>query len=440
MKHKEEITAKVLANLKFESLNPIQNAMISSDLKSSQIVLLAPTGSGKTVAFLLPLLHQLNAKADGVQALILVPSRELALQIEQVFRSMSSGFKVNCCYGGHAMKTERNNFSEPPAVLIGTPGRIAAHLRRGSFDPESIHLLVLDEFDKSLEMGFSDEMSAIIGRLPNIKKRILTSATQAIEIPDFAGVKNPVTLNFLSEESRPNISVKAVRAKENDKLGILIQLICYLGHEPTLVFCNHREAVDRISEILTDEGVVHDTFHGGLEQDERERALLKFRNGSHQILITTDLAARGLDIPEIKNIIHYQGATTEEAFIHRNGRTARMNTEGTSWLVLAEKESVPEFLPVTPEFIDLPDEVAIPEPPQWITLFIGAGKKDKISKTDIVGFLIQKGDLQKEEIGLISILDNASFVAINRVKARHTLAAIKNEKVKNQKVRIAISN
>ena len=375
MKHKEEITAKVLANLKFESLNPIQNAMISSDLKSSQIVLLAPTGSGKTVAFLLPLLHQLNAKADGVQALILVPSRELALQIEQVFRSMSSGFKVNCCYGGHVMKTERNNFSEPPAVLIGTPGRIAAHLRRGSFDPESIHILVLDEFDKSLEMGFSDEMSAIIGQLPNIKKRILTSATQAIEIPDFAGVRNPVTLNFLSEENRPNISVKAVRAKENDKLGILIQLICFLGHEPTLVFCNHREAVDRISEILTDEGVVHDTFHGGLEQDERERALLKFRNGSHQILITTDLASRGLDIPEIRNIIHYQGATTEEAFIHRNGRTARMNTEGTSWLVLAEKESVPEFLPVIPELIDLPDEVAIPEPPQWITLFIGAGEK-----------------------------------------------------------------
>jgi len=440
MKQKEDITAKVLENLKFESLNEIQSAMINADLKASNIVLLAPTGSGKTVAFLLPLLHQLNAKVTGVQALILVPSRELALQIEQVFRSMASGFKVNCCYGGHPMKTERNNFSEPPAVLIRTPGRIAAHLRRGSFEPESIHLLVLDEFDKSLELGFSDEMSYIIGLLPKIKKRILTSATQAIEIPEFSGVKNPVTLNYLTEENRPNIVLKAVRATENDKLEILIKLICHLGHEPTLVFCNHREAVDRISEILTEEGVIHDTFHGGLEQDERERALLKFRNGSHQILITTDLASRGLDIPEIKNIIHYQGANTEEGFIHRNGRTARMNALGTSWLVLAEKEAVPDFLSAQPEYVNLPEQIRLPEPPQWITLYIGAGKKDKISKTDIVGFLIQKGNLAKEEIGLITILDNASFVAINRVKARQTIAAIKDEKVKNQKVRIAISN
>src|SRR5665647_239596 len=440
MKQKEDITAKVLENLKFGSLNEIQNAMISADLKASNIVLLAPTGSGKTVAFLLPLLHQLNPKTAGVQALILVPSRELALQIEQVFRSMASGFKVNCCYGGHPMKTERNNFSEPPAVLIGTPGRIAAHLRRGSFEPESIHLLVLDEFDKSLELGFSDEMSYIIGLLPKIKKRILTSATQAIEIPEFSGVKNPVTLNYLTEENRPNIVLKAVRATENDKLEILIKLICHIGHEPTLVFCNHREAVDRISEILTEENVVHNTFHGGLEQDERERALLKFRNGSHQILITTDLASRGLDIPEIKNIIHYQGANTEEGFIHRNGRTARMNAGGTAWLVLAEKESVPDFLKVNPLFINLPEQIRLPESPQWITLYIGAGKKDKISKTDIVGFLIQKGNLTKEEIGLITILDNASFVAINRVKARQTVAAIKDEKVKNQKVRIAISN
>jgi len=440
MKQKEDITAKVLENLKFGSLNAIQSAMISNELKANNIVLLAPTGSGKTVAFLLPLLHHLNAKTTGVQALILTPSRELSLQIEQVFRTMGSGFKVNCCYGGHPMKTERNNFSEPPAVLIGTPGRIAAHLRRGSFDPESVHLLVLDEFDKSLELGFSDEMSYIISQLPKIKKRILTSATQAIEIPEFSGVKNPVTLNFLTEENRPNIVIKAVRAKENDKLEILIQLVCHIGHEPTLVFCNHREAVDRISEILTEEKVVHDTFHGGLEQDERERALLKFRNGSHQILITTDLASRGLDIPEIKNIIHYQGANTEEAFIHRNGRTARMNAEGTAWLVLAEKESIPDFLTITPDFEKLPEQIRLPESPQWITLYIGAGKKDKISKTDIVGFLIQKGNLTKEEIGLITILDNASFVAINRVKARQTLAAIKDKKVKNQKVKIAISN
>ena len=440
MKQKEQITSKVLENLKFGSLNEIQSAMINSDLKANNIVLLAPTGSGKTVAFLLPLLHNLNREISGVQALILVPSRELALQIEQVFRSMGSGFKVNCCYGGHPIKTERNNFSEPPVVLIGTPGRIAAHLRRCSFDPEKIHLLVLDEFDKSLEMGFMDEMSFIISRLPQIKKRILTSATQTIEIPEFSGVTNPVTLNFLTEVNSPDIVIKAVRAKENDKLSILVRLVCYLGNAPTLVFCNHREAVDRISELLSVEGIIHETFHGGLDQDDREKALLKFRNGSHQILITTDLASRGLDIPEIKNIIHYQTATTEGVFIHRNGRTARMNSDGTAWLVLSENESIPKFLTINPDFIDLPEDIRLANPPQWITIFIGAGKKDKISKTDIVGFLIQKGNLNKDEIGLITILDNASFVAINRAKANKTMVLIKDEKVKNQKVKIAISN
>ena len=439
MKQKEDITAKVLENLKFGSLNAIQKAMISNDLKANNIVLLAPTGSGKTVAFLLPLLHQLNTKIAGVQALILVPSRELALQIEQVFRSMGSGFKVNCCYGGHPMKTEKNNFTEPPVVLIGTPGRIAAHIKRGSFDPEVVHILVLDEFDKSLDLGFSDDMSNIISQLPNVKKRILTSATPAVEIPVSSGVTNPVTLNFLSEEERPNIVIKAVRAKETDKLEILIRLVCHLGNESTLVFCNHREAVDRISELLSEEGVVHDTFHGGLEQDERERALLKFRNGSHNILITTDLASRGLDIPEIRNIIHYQGANTEEVFIHRNGRTARMKAEGTSWLVLSEKESIPSFLTISPEFVKLPELIKLPDSPQWITLYIGAGKKDKISKTDIVGFLIQKGNLQKEDVGLITVLDGASFVAINRAKIRKVVADIKDEKIKNKKVKIAIS-
>ena len=440
MKQKDEITSKVLGNLKFESLNSIQNAMISNDLKSNNIVLLAPTGSGKTVAFLLPLLHHINTKAIGVQALILVPSRELALQIEQVFRTMGSGFKVNCCYGGHLMKTERNNFTEPPVVLIGTPGRIAAHLRRGSFDPETVNMLVLDEFDKSLDLGFSDDMSYIISQLPSIKKRILTSATPAVEIPSFSGVVNPVTLNFLSDiEDSPKIVYKAVRANDTDKLEILIRLICFLGNEPTLVFCNHREAVDRISELLFSEGVVHDTFHGGLEQDDRERALLKFRNGSHQILITTDLASRGLDIPEIKNIIHYQSATSEEVFIHRNGRTARMKNEGTSWLILAEKEAVPEFIPVYPEFVILPEQVKLPVPPPWTSLYIGAGKKDKISKTDIVGFLIQKGKLLKEDVGLITVLDDSSFAAVNRLKIRRIINLIKDEKIKNKKVRIAIS-
>ena len=439
MKLKDSLISKVLQNLKFDSLNEIQSAMLNKGLHADNIVLHSPTGSGKTVAFLLPALHHLKSDSPGIQALILVPSRELALQIEQVFRNMNTGFKVNCCYGGHLMKTERNNFTEPPVLLIGTPGRIADHIRRANFNPDSIHTLVLDEFDKSLEMGFSEEMSYIINRLPNIKKRILTSATRAIEIPSFTGVNNPVTLDFIEGMNHPNIIIKAVRAKEKDKLDTLFRLICHLGSEPTLVFCNHRDAVDRISGLLDDMGMVHDTFHGGLEQDERERALLKFRNGSHFLLITTDLASRGLDIPEIKNIIHYQITPTPSVYIHRNGRTARMDADGTAWLVLSETEPLPSYLTESPHFEELPQELLPPDPPKWITLYIGGGKKDKINKIDIVGFLIQQGRLQKEDIGLIVVQDNSSFVAVNRGKVRKALTHLKDQKLKNKKVKIAIS-
>lgn len=438
-KHHNPILEQILKNLKFESLNPMQEKMIDVCRKKNHILLLAPTGSGKTVSFLLPVLERIRKEITGVQALILVPSRELALQIEHVFRSMGTGYKVICCYGGHPIKTEINSFSEPPQLLIGTPGRIAAHIRRGSFLASKIYSLVLDEFDKSLEFGFENEMSFIIRQLPGTKIKILTSATQSVGIPEFAGVTYPETIDFHEEINSPDIEIKSVRATEKDKLDILFRLICHIGNEPALVFCNHREAVDRISELLEEKGIFHDTFHGGLEQAERERALIKFRNGSHHLLITTDLASRGLDIPEIRNIIHYQTSTTETSFIHRNGRTARMNASGTVWLVLSETEPLPDFLHEMPVEIKLSDLRTLPKPPFWETIYISGGKKDKINKVDIVGFLIQKGELQKEDIGLISVLDYESFAAINRSKIQKTVQLLRKEKIKNKKVKIEIS-
>src|ERR1700759_1839845 len=175
---------KALENLKIAELNQMQHAALSA-AKKGDVILFSPTGSGKTLGFLLPLLDILKSDVPTVQVLILVPSRELALQIEQVFKAMGKGFKVNCCYGGHPVKIERNNLSQPPAVLIGTPGRIAHHLRRESFSTDTIHTLILDEFDKSLEFGFQEDMTYIIRQLPGLKKRILTSATKMKEIPAF---------------------------------------------------------------------------------------------------------------------------------------------------------------------------------------------------------------------------------------------------------------
>ena len=407
--------------------------------KKGDIVLLSPTGSGKTLGFLLPLLSLLDAKVSAVQVLILVPSRELALQIETVFKTMATGFKVNCCYGGHPVKVERNNLSQPPAVLIGTPGRIGHHLRRGSFSADAIYTLILDEFDKSLEYGFQEDMTYIIKRIPNLKKRILTSATKMDEIPAFTGVNNPAKIDFLQNQTNaPDLKLKVIKAEAADKLDALFSLLCKIGDKATLVFCNHREAVDRISDLLFDRGLYHDVFHGGMEQEDRERALLKFRNGSHRLLITTDLASRGLDIPEIEYIVHYQLPHNEEAFTHRNGRTARMHAKGTSYLILSEGEKL-DYLKEEPEMEELQMDLPVPSPTPWATLYIAAGKKDKINKVDIVGLLLQKGGLAKEDLGLIEVLDYSSYAAVKRNRIENVVQMVKAEKIKNKKVKIEIS-
>jgi superfamily II DNA/RNA helicase len=430
--------AQTLTNLKIAALNPMQQAAISA-AKKSDVILLSPTGSGKTLAFLLPLLGLLSADIPTVQALILVPSRELALQIEQVFRFMGSGFKVNCCYGGHPVKIERNNLSEPPAVLIGTPGRISHHLRRESFSTKTIYTLILDEFDKALEFGFQDDMAYIIKQLPALKKRMLISATQMQEIPSFTGLVKPVQVDFLSNVAiTPDLTFKVVVSETTDKLNALFALICMIGANATLVFCNHRDAVERISELLWMKGLPNDIFHGGMEQEDRERALLKFRNGSHRILITTDMASRGLDIPEIEHVVHYQLPHNEEAFLHRNGRTARMHAKGTAYLMLAPDET-PAYLPEMPEKEVLPENPKPPKPSPWATLYIAAGKKDKVNKVDIVGLLLKKGGLDKEELGLIEVLDYSSYAAVKRNKIERLVDAIKGEKLKNKKVKIEIS-
>jgi superfamily II DNA/RNA helicase len=425
---------RALENLNITGLNPMQQAALEAAAQRD-VVLLAPTGSGKTLGFLSPLLARLQPGTPGIQALVLVPARELALQIEQVFRQMSTGFGIKCFYGGHATRTEKNSLAHPPAVLVGTPGRIAFHLREQNIAGTGIHTLVLDEFDKSLEFGFEPDMRFIIGQLPNLQKRLLTSATAMSEIPEFTGLQNPVTVNFLQDiPSTPDLAVKVVPVAEAGKAATLFRLLCKIGNKPTLVFCNQRDAVEELSAFLTRQRLAHGIFHGGLEQPDRERALLKFRNGTYHLLLSTDLAARGLDIPEIENVVHYE-LPNAETFLHRNGRTARMQAKGTAYLLLNPGEK-PAYLPPTVSTETLPVRPALPPPSPWETLYISAGKKDKISKGDIVGFLMQKGHLQKTELGLIQVQDQAAYAAVSRAKADKLVQTLQNEKLKNRKVKV----
>lgn len=428
--------SQALENLKIEALNPMQEASIDAWHEGKDLILLSPTGSGKTLAYLLPLLDTLNPEVKGVQAVVLVPSRELALQIDQVFKSMNTPYKAMSCYGGRpAMEEHHTMKGIQPSIIIGTPGRMNDHLSKQNFDASTVRTLVIDEFDKCLEFGFQEEMATVIGQLPNLERRFLLSATDSEEIPQFAGMNRTTKLSFLSEDEAVSerIHIYKVMSPIKDKLETLYKLLCTLGSQSTLVFCNHRESVDRVGKYLQSQKLPCGVFHGGMEQEDRERSLYKFRNGSCHVLISTDLAARGLDIPDIENIVHYHLPIQEDGYIHRNGRTARWEAEGNSYIILHEEELLPAYITEELENFHLPEVTPKPSQPEFVTLYIGKGKKDKINKIDIVGFLSKKGQLGKDEVGRIDVKDHYAFAAIARKKAKQVLSLIRHEKIKGVK-------
>lgn len=430
---------EILDKFKIEKLNPMQEEARLAIHSNSEVVLLSPTGTGKTLAFLLPLIKELDADCPEIQTLIIVPSRELAIQIEQVARQMGTGFKINAVYGGRSGTLDKIDIKHRPAILVGTPGRIADHLRRDNFSTHFITTLVLDEFDKSLEVGFEAEMSEIVELLPNLEKRVLTSATQKVKIPEFIKLDNPKVIDYLDDKI-DNLQVKTILSPEKDKLDTLLLSLQQLGNQPGIVFCSFKETIQRVCEFLTENNISHGRFHGGMEQVERERALIKFRNGTHQLLIATDLAARGIDIPEIKFIIHYHIPLKSKEFIHRNGRTARMKKDGTAYVLLWEEEELPDFIQeLKPERLQTYEiqDTPTPKTAEWKTLYITGGRKDKISKGDIAGLFFKKGMLKKDELGIIEIKQDCAFVGVNSSKVESLISLVNNQKLKKKKVRVS---
>lgn len=430
--------AEILSRLSIPSLNPMQEAAMAANQQEGDVILLSQTGTGKTLAFLLPVLERIQAEYAGTQALVVVPSRELAMQIETVWKNMQTGTKVTVCYGGHKRQIEENSLIEAPGLIIGTPGRLADHLRRGNIKPQTIHTLVLDEFDKCLELGFAEEINQVIEPLKGLERRILVSATPPEELSTVIALESPQRLDYLDEILENILEIRVLNCSERDKLQDLFLLLCMAGDRSSIVFCNHRESVGRTAAYLSANGITNVFYHGALEQRDRELALAKFRNGSVRTLVTTDLAARGLDIPNIRYIIHYHLPQTEESYIHRNGRTARVDKSGTVVLMKGPDEKLPDFVPTDAEEITLPENPEVPEKPQWVTLCFGSGKKDKVNKIDIVGFLSHKGKLAKEDIGLIEVKDFIAFAAIRRKKANTVLPLIEVERIKGKKPRVEI--
>lgn len=430
-------TDRILEKLGISELNDMQKEATQAVLRTNNdVVILSPTGSGKTLAYLLPLVQLIDASVPTVQAVVIVPGRELALQSATVLKDMGCGLRACACYGGRAAMDEHRVLRQvQPHIVFATPGRLLDHIEKENILTTGIRYLVIDEFDKCLEMGFLNEMNAIINRLSNVQRRILISATDAESIPHFVNMGRTTRMDYLIEEEQVSdrVNVYQVISPVKDKLETLRNLLCELGEESSIVFLNYRESVERVADYLQEQGFTLSYFHGGLEQRQREDALYKFSNASANVLVSTDLASRGLDIPSINNIIHYHLPVSEQGYIHRVGRTARWDKLGKTFFILNQEESIPDYIDAEPTLHTIPTDLPAPPKPKMVTLYIGKGKKDKLSKGDIVGFLCKKGGLKGTEIGRISVEDRFTYVAIDRAQLRSVLRNVQGEKIKGVK-------
>ena len=430
-------TDRILEKLGISELNDMQKEATQAVLRTNNdVVILSPTGSGKTLAYLLPLVQLIDASVPTVQAVVIVPGRELALQSAMVLKDMGCGLRACACYGGRAAMDEHRVLRQvQPHIVFATPGRLLDHIEKENILTTGIRYLVIDEFDKCLEMGFLNEMNAIINRLSNVQRRILISATDAESIPHFVNMGRTMRMDYLIEEEQVSdrVNVYQVISPVKDKLETLRNLLCELGEESSIVFLNYRESVERVADYLQEQGFTLSYFHGGLEQRQREDALYKFSNASANVLVSTDLASRGLDIPSINNIIHYHLPESEQGYIHRVGRTARWDKLGRTFFILNQEESIPDYIDAEPTLHTIPTDLPAPPKPKMVTLYIGKGKKDKLSKGDIVGFLCKKGGLKGTEIGRISVEDRFTYVAIDRAQLRSVLRNVQGEKIKGMK-------
>ena len=427
---------KILDKLGIQ-LNPMQEETMHAVLHGNKdVVVLSPTGSGKTLAYLMPLVQLIDPKVDEPQLVVVTPGRELALQSTEVLKSMGTGLRTMACYGGRAAMDEHRVMNKVlPQVIFGTPGRLTDHLDKGNFSAEHVKYLVIDEFDKCLEMGFQDEMGRLIASLPYLERHFLLSATEAEEIPRFVHMGRVETIDYrMDEEQVPErIRIYQVKSPQKDKLETLAQLLLSLRDESSIVFLNYRDSVERTNEFLRSRGFATSAFHGGLEQHEREDALYKFSNGSANIFVSTDLGARGLDIPDIDNIIHYHLPECEDSYIHRVGRTARWEATGKAFFLLGPSEDIPSYVDAEVEDYEIPSDLPAPAKPRMATIYIGKGKKDKISKGDIVGYLCKIGQLQSSEIGKIDVKDRYAYVAVSRTKLKQVLKLTAGQKIKGIK-------
>lgn len=434
------MTEAVTVRLGIESLNELQRDTLKAWKSSSgsDLVIYSPTGTGKTLAFALCLIDALQPPMGKLQAVVIAPSRELVMQTAEILRSLALGYKVTPCYGGHDSSDEKASLAVTPDIIVATPGRLLDHQRRGNVDLSGANLLILDEFDKSLELGFEEEMRQLLRQMPQLRRRILASATVLDDVPDYVRLHQPHVINALGGVDRPaeRTAVWRVECGKGNKPDTLVELLRSLDGGKSIVFTNYRESAESLHRHLREHGITAGLYHGALEQREREWAVAMLNNGSANVLVATDLAARGLDIFKVEHIIHYHLPVNEQAYVHRNGRTARIDATGNVYLITPEGSPLPDYVSVCKRFVLRPaSQIPLPA---MATLYFQAGKKEKLSRGDILGFIAGNGGIVAKAVGRIDVRDHYALAAIPRRVADHVLKSLQEHKIKGKKVRISL--
>lgn len=441
MREKEFLPA-VRDRLGIERLNDMQLKMMASASECRDIILLSPTGSGKTLAFTLPVMKLLKPPTGRVQCVVIAPSRELVVQIAGVMREVGAGIRVLALYGGHKVEDEVNSLKVTPDIIVATPGRLLDHSVRKNMELLPVRILVLDEFDKSLELGFEEEMGKLVRRMKNVSRVILTSATNTDVMPDFLSLNDPLILDFsqAGEGLRSRMHVYRVDTDSKDKLESLLTLLHNIndGDTPgkTIVFVNYRESAVRVAEFLRKSGVDVALYHGALDQRERETAVALFNNGSCPVIVATDLAARGLDIEKVSSIIHYHQPLTPESYTHRNGRTARVDREGDIYVLVGPGEEVKEYVSFDDNFGLDPGKKSCLRS-GLVTLHVSGGKREKVSRGDILGFFVKEGGIDAGSIGRIDVYDHYALVVVREASVKPLLEAVGGKKLKGVKRKVS---
>jgi ATP-dependent RNA helicase DbpA len=451
---------KRLFEIGFAEPTEIQKAAIPKISAGTDAVIRAETGSGKTAAYALPLLSIYKPEDPGIKGLIIVPTRELALQVHKEMKNFAvniPNIKISAFYGGHPFDTERKSLKHPPDILIATPGRLADHLRRETADLSSVNYLVIDEADKLLEMGFEEELKYIIRFLSSEKQTILLSATFPEALENLTRVifnNKPLRIETDNLALPSQIEHYVIEVPFEGRLEYFVNVFgsAYKSNKDfrlhAIIFCNTREKSRQIAQNLTSPGFIPGLLHGEMEQIDRDKAMAQFRNQSTSILVATDLAARGIDIATIEMVINFEIPDQESSFLHRIGRTGRAGRNGTVITFATTREikkmqewpQAPAFKVITAKkMADLFESGQKQSKNiQKVTIHIHAGRKGKISKGDIVGALIGEAGLTSEDIGLIEVFDHFSYVAVPKNKVNLVIEKLTSGKIKGRKIKISM--